>query len=426
MIDFLSLHVYVRTAILLFMLMLTTFDICLLITLLAKKKEWYKAIICFIFTVFISVSLVYFSSMQNAVINNLHYDKYRFSDFILPVLFICAINAVFLCWTTVGFSRELKSSISPSSVKESFDNLPTGLCFSKKNGMVQLVNHQMNKLSYLLTGSDIQNAEVFWQLVSVGQLDDDVERITSGEKPEIRFRNGHVWCFAREDIDSVVQITATDITDYLLLTKTLEEKNTELKKMNDRLRKYGENVGEVMSSKERLETKVRIHSEFGRALIATHHELQDEDSTLEDTVRLWKRNIAVLRMEAEPSSESDHLTTLVKTADSVGVSIEVKGKMPRAKENRLLVMSVATEALTNAVKYADAEKMTIESEEMADCYVVCFTNDGKKPETDVITEGGGLSSLRKKIERAGGEMYVSGLPEFTLTIKLMKESGEMI
>jgi hypothetical protein len=70
--------------------------------------------------------------------------------------------------------------------------------------------------------------------------------------------------------------------------------------------------------------------------------------------------------------------------------------------------------------------MIIEIEELPDSYLVCFTNDGKKPEAQEITDGGGLGSLRKKIENAGGEMYVSGMPEFMLTIKLMKESGDRI
>ncbi|MBR0350186.1 MAG: hypothetical protein IIX16_11195 [Clostridia bacterium] len=425
MIDFLSLNIYVRTAILLFMLLITTPNLCLLITLVARKKEWYKTLIGLVLTVFTSAVLVYFSSMQNAAVNNLYFDTYGLSGYILPTLPVFAINTAFLCWMAVSFNRERKNSILPSSVKEGFDNLPTGLCFSRKNGMVQLVNHQMNTLSYLLTGSDIQNAESFWQLVSVGQLDDDVERISSGERPEIRFRNGSVWSFARENLGSVVQITATDITEYLLLTKTLEQKNTELKKMNSRLRKHGENVDEVTRSKERLETKVRIHNEFGRSLIATHHALQEEGS-LEDIASLWKRNIAVLRMEAEPSADSDQLTALMKSADSVGVKIEIKGRIPRVKETRFLIMAAATETLTNAVKHADAGKMIIEIEELRDSYLVCFTNDGKKPEVQEITEGGGLSSLRKKIENAGGEMYVSGMPEFLLTIKLMKESGDRI
>ncbi len=425
MIDFLSLNIYVRTAVLLFMLLITTLNLCLLITLVVRKKEWYKTLISLVLTVFTSAALVYFSSMQNADVNNLSFEAYGFSGYIIPMLPVFAINTAFLCWMAVSFNRERKNSILPSSVKEGFDNLPTGLCFSRKNGMVQLVNHQMNTLSYLLTGSDIQNAESFWQLVSVGQLDDDVERISSGERPEIRYRNGSVWSFARENLGSVVQITATDITEYLLLTKTLEQKNTELKKMNSRLRKHGENVDEVTRSKERLETKVRIHNEFGRSLIATHHALQD-DGALEGIAALWKRNIAVLRMEAEPSADSDHLTALMKSAESVGVQIEIKGRIPRVKDTRFLIMAAATETLTNAVKHADAGKMVIEIEELPDSYVVCFTNDGKKPEVQEIAEGGGLSSLRKKIENAGGEMYVSGMPGFMLTIKLMKESGDRI
>ena len=141
MIDFLSLNIYVRTAVLLFMLLITTLNLCLLITLIARKKEWYKTLIGLVLTVFTSAVLVYFSSMQNADVS---FEAYGFSGYILPTLPVFAINTAFLCWMAVSFNRERKNSILPSSVKEGFDNLPTGLCFSRKNGMVQLVNHQMN------------------------------------------------------------------------------------------------------------------------------------------------------------------------------------------------------------------------------------------------------------------------------------------
>lgn len=42
MIDFLSLNIYVRTAVLLFMLLITTLNLCLLITLIARKKSGTK------------------------------------------------------------------------------------------------------------------------------------------------------------------------------------------------------------------------------------------------------------------------------------------------------------------------------------------------------------------------------------------------
>lgn len=426
MIDFLSLHMYIRAGLLLILLLLTTVDLCAFVLMCTKKKAYLRRILFFVFSVVTFSSLTYFSAMQNAVLNSLSFDDYGLSKSVWMVIPVCVINIAYVCWVMVKLMHERKNSITSLSVKESFDNLPTGLCFSRKNGMVQLVNYQMNKLSYLLTGEDIQNAEKFWDLVSEGELDDDVERLASGENPEIRFRDGKVWSFARETIDSVIQITATDITDYCLLTDTLEKKNAELRKMNDRLRKHGENVDEVVRSKERLETKVRIHGEFGQALIATHHALQDENSSLESVSELWKRNIAVLRMEAEPSTGSDHLTNFVRMAESAGVSVEIKGKMPRNKEIRLLIMSAATESLTNAVKHADAKTLFIEIEEMPDSYAAVFTNDGDVPETSIIIEGGGLGSLRRKIERVGGEMYASGKPMFTLTLKLFKESGEKL
>ena len=52
-----------------------------------------------------------------------------------------------------------------------------------------------------------------------------------------------------------------------------------------------------------------------------------------------------------------------------------------------------------------------------------FTNDGAAPETPV-TEGGGLTSLRRRVEGAGGRMLVKSMPRFALTVELPMESEE--
>ena len=57
--------------------------------------------------------------------------------------------------------------------------------------------------------------------------------------------------------------------------------------------------------------------------------------------------------------------------------------------------------------------------------MVCFQNDGDRPDGE-ITEGGGLGSLRKKVEREGGTMMVKNNPEFSLTIALPKERGDNV
>lgn len=44
-------------------------------------------------------------------------------------------------------------------------------------------------------------------------------------------------------------------------------------------------------------------------------------------------------------------------------------------------------------------------------YTVVIRNNGKPPEKE-ITEGGGLTNLRHRIENSGGKMTVQSLPMF--------------
>lgn len=50
-------------------------------------------------------------------------------------------------------------------------------------------------------------------------------------------------------------------------------------------------------------------------------------------------------------------------------------------------------------------------------WAIHITNDGKVPD-DEITEGGGLSALRRRIENAGGIMRIKSRPNFALSALL--------
>ena len=49
----------------------------------------------------------------------------------------------------------MKHRIGRNSIKESFDNLPSGVCFADKHGVIILCNRQMHRLCYLLLGTDL-------------------------------------------------------------------------------------------------------------------------------------------------------------------------------------------------------------------------------------------------------------------------------
>ncbi len=426
MFDFTSLHIYVRMTVLLLLLLLTTFNTCIFINVMFKKKMVLRKLLLCAFSSFSFFTLIIFVCLNYAnIFVDVEYESTVLTDFFPFYIPVWVVNIIYLVCILLDEYKIRKNTISPLSVKESFDNLPTGLCFAKSNGMVQLVNYQMNELSYIILGDDLQNANIFWEKVCNGKLNNNISRFVTGDKPELRLPDGSVWTFSKEDLGVTTQIIATNMTNYYRLTNTLKHKNEELELMSHRLRKYGENVDEYTRSKERLETKVRIHNEIGQALLTTRRTLNSDESDFKAVLDLWNRNISALRMESEPQNNVDYLGELIKAAKSAHVEVIIDGQFPEDNDVKQMIVAAATEALTNAIRHADAEKLFIEIDSTKKYYIACISNDGKIPNAP-ITEGGGLGSLRRRIEKNGGIMSVSWEPEFRLIIKIPKKSGDIL
>ena len=77
--------------------------------------------------------------------------------------------------------------------------------------------------------------------------------------------------------------------------------------------------------------------------------------------------------------------------------------------------AMGAETLTNAVRHAGAKQLWIDMEQTETAHIIRYTNDGDVP-TGPVTEGGGLSTARRKIESAGGQMRIGAEPRFMLTI----------
>ena len=407
--------------------LVTTVDICLLPNLFLREYKLRTKILIVLmnlvgFTLTVILTTGVNADFCSRVIPELSVKFLGCAE--VSLLFII-VNFIFILFIGVGEYKYRKNTVTTTSIKESFDNLPTGLCFSKPNGTVQLVNHKMNKLSYLITGEELQNANQFWRVLRNGKTMPEVHRISEGDNPEFRLEDGTVYTFAKEKVEHIFQITATDTTNLHKLTNRLRDNNDELEEMNERLRAYGETVDETTRARERLETKIRIHSELGQALLATRHSLTLPDSDYKPVINAWKRNIAVLRTEAEPSMSTDLLKSLIEIAEFAGVQVEIKGSMPPDNIIAELLTSAATEALTNAVRHAEATTLFVEFSEFDEYYCANYSNDGNAPSAE-IREGGGLGSLRKKIERFDGEMIISSSPQFLLTVKLPKEVNRYV
>ena len=307
-----------------------------------------------------------------------------------------------------------RRQLSPVSIKESCDHLPSALCFAWENGLPCLKNLKMDELSHLLTGEALLNANDFWKTMEL--------------QPIVTLENGQTWSFERVRLGmsgkTVYQIIGTNITEEAQLQRELEEDNLRLKNMNRRLRQYGQDVQEATREKEILRAKTRVHDELGHALLQTRQFLSDTQGDAESVCAAWRQNVRLLLGKYADEQRFDAIAQLARAAQAIGVTIERRGVFPaEGTESAQLVETAAHECLTNLVRHADGTRLEIIGEKVASGWRIHYLNDGSAPSGPIV-EGSGLTALRARPEAAGCAMDIEYAPHFELTLTLPQERRE--
>ena len=107
------------------------------------------------------------------------------------------------------------------------------------------------------------------------------------------------------------------------------------------------------------------------------------------------------------------------TCERMKISFLQTGELPKQERVAYLLTCAVRECVTNAVRYAEATELYVGFSETEAEASVTISNNGKIPESEIV-EGGGLSTLRRRVERAGGVMTVQSLPNFKLTVTVIK------
>ena len=308
-----------------------------------------------------------------------------------------------------------RRQLSPVSIKESCDHLPSALCFAWENGQPCLKNLKMDELSHLITGEALLNANDFWKTMEL--------------QPIVTLENGRTWSFERVQMEmngkTVYQITGTDITEEAQLQWELEKDNLRLKAMNRRLRQYGQDVQEATREKEILRAKTRVHDQIGHALLQTRQFLSGAQGDAESVCAAWRQNVRLLLGKYADEQHVDTFDQLARAACAIGVTIERRGILPaEGTENAQLAETAAHECLTNLVRHAGGTRLEIIGEKTASGWRVRYLNDGSTPSGPIV-EGSGLSALRTRTEAAGGKMDIEYAPRFELTLALPEERQEI-
>lgn len=399
-----------------------------LLSLLRLRKKWGSGAVTLLAVALSGTLMIIFTAEARANLRSLLVPAV--SDWLCrqSVWFPIAVILSILVLELYVFRDQLefrKNTITRASIKEGVDKISSGLCFYQPGGRVILANQRINTLCFQIAGKDLQNAQNFWDLLCNGDPVSGAQRLESGSQPVFRLTDGSVWTFSCEEVEGIFQLNAADTTQIHAVTEELKKKNVELEALNLRLRKYGENVDELTREKERLETKSRIHSELGQALLASRRYLVNESGCENIPLEQWRSSIAMLRKEAERRDAEKPLDMLQRIAAATGITTQITGALPASEDIQKLFVEAAAEALTNAISHAQAKTLYIDLEETAETFCASFRNDGNPPRGE-ITEGGGLGSLRKKLEREGGTMTISGSPDFVLSVLLPQKGGNAI
>ena len=309
-----------------------------------------------------------------------------------------------------------RRQLSPISVKESCDHLPSALCFAWENGLPCLKNLKMDELSHQLTGEALLNADVFWKMIE--------------PQPIVTLENGQTWSFERVRLGmsgkTVYQITGTNITKEAQLKQELEKDNLRLKAMNRRLRQYGQDVQDATREKEILRAKTRVHDQIGHALLQTRQLLAGTQGNAESVCAAWRQNVRLLLGKYSDEQCVDTFEQLTRAANAIGVTIERRGVFPAGDtDSTQLVETTAHECLTNLVRHAGGTRLEIIGKKTASGWRFSYLNDGNVPAGPIV-EGSGLAALRAQTEAAGGAMEVFHAPRFMLVLTLPEERQETL
>ncbi len=322
--------------------------------------------------------------------------------------------------------------LSRTAIKESFDNLPSGVCFANQSGIIILCNRQMHRLCHTLMGKDLQQ---IFELQEALEAPQTTVSLLNAKPRVYLFPNGTAWQFKECSIttkDNVIytQIQAINVTELYKKMAELERENASLAEANARAKSLYSELDQLMRERETLNMKLHVHDELGLSLIAAGKLLDCSETSLSDyrhAGELWagiSRNLGI----AERSSFANDslpvpgtaLANLFDAAAGIGVKIILDGNIPEDDSTAYLLTVALRECVTNIVYHAGGDTLKAVLGETPESFTAVIENNGDPP-SHAVKEGGGLSGLRRKIEGANGVMLIESSPVFRLSLSFPKK-----
>ncbi|NLC40675.1 MAG: hypothetical protein GX763_07140, partial [Clostridiaceae bacterium] len=323
--------------------------------------------------------------------------------------------------------KEIRSTISASSIKNTIDSIHTAVLFSEPDGLILLINEQMLRLMKAISGKLQRNAKEFYDLLTSGELAPEMQREEFEGQILLYLPDATAWIFSLSKLKikdkDYFQLAATDITRQWNLTAELQRQEAELKVKSEQLRESIDSLHLLSGERVVKKAKLRAHEVMGQRLSLLLRSIHSGDTLDHDLLHSLSRGILEdLKAEQGLPSPEEELDGLGQAFASIGVSIGMEGELPADREISRIFTDIIKESVTNAVRHGFATEISVKITREEEDHQLIIKNNGDLPSRPIV-EGGGIRAMRNMVEPYSGDLDVILDQFFALTVKV--PGGEM-
>jgi len=331
------------------------------------------------------------------------------AEFAAEGMFVIIFGSMLLFWfvrsAVSAFSvyRKVKTDISELSIKEAIDALHTGILFCEKDGYILLINKQMQELMLHLTGQAQRNGIQFYNELKAGS-----EQSEPDGGAVYMLDDQSVWLFREYEMDinnkKYYQISASPVTRQWSATRQLAEQNKQLEQRSAELKETIANLKSIYMNEEALQIKSHIHDILGQRIAVILRMLRKAEIPDKALLRKFAENLPedLKQAKTEYSAEQE-IKIMAQMFGGIGVDLALYGELPMDNELAKFFVTIITESITNAVRHGFATEIEITCTNNELEWVLEISNMGILPDSP-ITEGGGISNIRRKLSAMGGKL----------------------
>lgn len=349
-------------------------------------------------------------------------DETEVSVFLLPfasapLLLYAALfvgGMLLLIYESVYDVRTFHSSLSEYSILQAVNELNDGLVIFDKNKRVVFANQKMHELSFAIFGQSLYRFAHFLEWIENGFCAENVHCLPQLPHAAYYLPDGKVWQIRQMEItvdgENFCEVVASDITQQYGLRQKIEEENALLKKQQQLIADSAKIIIENNVKEEQLAYKMRIHDSLGQCVTTVSHIMQDTGDA-QACAKLWAEAVAGLRTYEDNTNTEENagqraFREQLRLLEQLGCTVKLEGPMPSRTLHAQIFRDAIRTAAINAVRHANANILFVETRIDGAAFDISISDNGRSA-INHLTEGGGLSSLRQKVESADGEMIIT-------------------